>query len=70
VKSLFFSGGVSSLASQFHHLFPEFEGDNAIEMKEVPVPMIAVVGTGVSLSNFNRSCGAVTPLECRIDLYG
>jgi hypothetical protein len=53
-------------ASQFHHLFPESEGDNAIEMKEVPVPMMALAGTGVSLSNFNKSCGALAPLlECR-----
>jgi Domain of unknown function (DUF6532) len=51
VQALYFNGGPSSFVSHFSHLFPtsnclDLDG----EKPEVPIPMIALVGTAVRVT--------------------
>lgn len=48
ISTLYFSGGAASFASHFHHVFPTFDGPDG-KKTEVPIPMIALVGTAVSV---------------------
>lgn len=48
IRDLFFAGGVSSFANRFERFFPTFEGHNGLQVRMVPVPMLALVGTAVS----------------------
>ncbi|KAI9433408.1 hypothetical protein H4582DRAFT_2082328 [Lactarius indigo] len=45
IWDLFFTGGKSSFASHFEHLFPVHQGHDGILAHEVPVPMVALVAT-------------------------
>lgn len=49
IRDLYFAGGASSLAAKYAHLFPFYEGDDGRSSWEVPVPMVALVATAVSL---------------------
>jgi len=49
IRELYFTGGSASFASRFGHLFPVHFGDNGQPSREVPVPMVALVATAVSL---------------------
>jgi len=49
IWDLYFTGGSSSLAAKYDHLFPIHEGDDGRPSREVPIPMVALVATAVSL---------------------
>ena len=52
ISALYFtstSGGAATFGSQFHQLFPTFNGLDG-EKTEVPIPMVALVGTAVRVS--------------------
>jgi hypothetical protein len=48
IRDLYFSGGSTSFASRFHHIFPVFRDSEAKPRYEVPIPMVALVATAVS----------------------
>jgi hypothetical protein len=48
IRDLYFTGGASSLATKYDHLFPIHEGDDGRASQEVPIPMVALVATAVS----------------------
>lgn len=49
IRELFFTGGFSSFAQRHHSRFPTFQGSNGGMAREVPVPMVALVATAVSV---------------------
>jgi hypothetical protein len=53
ISALYFSNGATSFASQFHQLFPTFDLPDGTH-PEVPIPMIALVGTAVSAPTLNE----------------
>jgi hypothetical protein len=48
IRDLYFTGGSTSFASRFHHLFPLFKDSDDTWRLEVPVAMVALVATAVS----------------------
>jgi hypothetical protein len=48
IRDLYFTGGSASFAGRFHHLFPLFRDSDAVWKHEVPIAMVALVGTAVS----------------------
>jgi len=48
IRDLFFSGGVSSYACRFRQCFPTSQNHDGMMVHEVPVAMVALVGTAVS----------------------
>ena len=46
---MFFIGGSTSFASRFHDRFPTSQDRDGIARREVPIPMVALVATAVSL---------------------
>jgi hypothetical protein len=48
IRDLFFIGGNKSFASRFNNHFPMSQDCNGVFMREVPVPMVALVATAVS----------------------
>ena len=50
IRDLYFTGGVASFASQFASLLPTHTSLNGENLREVPIPMVALVATAV------RSC--------------
>ncbi|KAF8486413.1 hypothetical protein DFH94DRAFT_679101 [Russula ochroleuca] len=47
IQDLYFTGGTSSFAQRFDSLFPTDEDHNGVVMREVPVPMVALVATAL-----------------------
>ena len=47
IRELYFTGGSSSFAARFEHLFRRTQGHGGGITYEVPVPMVALVVTGV-----------------------
>ena len=48
LQELYFTGGDTSFAARFGHLFPVHQDCSNVLMREVPVPMVALVATAVS----------------------
>lgn len=42
--------------TKYDHLFPIHEGDDGMESQEVPIPMVALVATAVSLGLLSLFC--------------
>src|SRR6267154_469252 len=55
IRNMFFVGGSLAYAHQYNHRFPKFTGSNGVEVREVPVPMVALVATAVS-STYQHRC--------------
>ena len=49
IRSLFFGGGTNSFANCFRHIFPLNTTLDGVMTREVPIPMVALVATAVSL---------------------
>ena len=47
IHNMYFTGGVSSFATRFNHLFPRFQDSQGAMKAEVPQPMVALVATAV-----------------------
>jgi len=47
IRNMYFTGGVSSFATRFDHLFPRFRDSQGAMKPEVPQPMVALVATAV-----------------------
>ncbi|KAI9447170.1 hypothetical protein BJY52DRAFT_1193540 [Lactarius psammicola] len=47
IRDLFFTGGKTSFASRFSNLFPVYKGPEGVSIREVPVPMVALVVTAL-----------------------
>jgi hypothetical protein len=56
IQILFFTGE-NSFAKRFRYLFPTYEGPDGVVHREVPEPMLALVGTAVR-------CVPVTLIKC------
>lgn len=52
ISDLYFTGGRVSFAEQFLAQFPTHDGPNGEITREVPIPMVALVATGVRFSLF------------------
>lgn len=50
IRDLFFSGGNSSFAIRFRSDFPIHQGNDGVVSREVPIPMVALVATAVSVN--------------------
>jgi hypothetical protein len=48
MRDLYFVGGNNSFAHRFYEHFPVYHNDDGREMREVPIPMVALVATAVS----------------------
>ena len=48
IRDLVFSGGISSYACRFRQRFPTSRNRDGMMVHEVPVAMVALVGTAVS----------------------
>jgi len=48
IHSTYFTGGVSSFARRFDHLFPRHRDGQGVMKTEVPYAMVALVATAVS----------------------
>ena len=51
LRDLFFAGGSASFAQRYHTLFPTYYNGNGVMMCQVPMPMVALVATAVSVTN-------------------
>ncbi len=49
MHDLYFTGGTSSFAHHFKRQFPTHESSNGELLREVPIPMVALVATAVSV---------------------
>lgn len=49
IRELFFSGGSSSFATRYRDDFPIHQGSNGVVAREVPIAMVALVATAVSV---------------------
>jgi len=47
IRDMYFTGGVSSFATRFAHLFPRHRDSQGVITTEVPQPMVALVATAV-----------------------
>jgi hypothetical protein len=50
IRELYFAGGTKSFAHQFRKEFPTHECDDGTVAHEVPIPMVALVATAVSVT--------------------
>jgi hypothetical protein len=48
LRELYFSGGRQSFASRYDHLFIRQDGNSSAN-RELPIPMVSLIATGVSL---------------------
>lgn len=48
IHKLYFEGGARSFANQFSEIFQSSNHLDGVAVREVPVPMVALVATGVS----------------------
>jgi Domain of unknown function (DUF6532) len=49
IREQFFTGGTASFAHRFNHRFLVRKDSNGVPMREVPIPMVALVATAVSV---------------------
>jgi len=47
IRDLYFAGGTQSFCNRFVRLFPKYEDDHGVEVYEAPIPMVALVATGL-----------------------
>jgi hypothetical protein len=50
IRSVYFTGGVSSFARRFHLIFPTHCNSQGVAKREMPDAMVALVATAVSFS--------------------
>jgi len=48
IRDLYFVGGSNSFARWFHEQFPVHQGNDGMVLREVPMPMVALVATAVT----------------------
>ena len=48
IRDLYFAGGNRSFANRFRTEFPVHQGTDGMVLREVPIPMVALVATAVS----------------------
>lgn len=51
IRNLFFAGGSSSYAHRYDYRFPRYRSNDGVVVREVPVPMLALVATAVSVTH-------------------
>jgi hypothetical protein len=49
IRDLYFTGGGNAFVNRFGNRFPTFQGDDGVVVREVPIAMVALVATAVSL---------------------
>ena len=49
IRDMFFTGGTSSFANRFHSHFPIHQRKDGVVSREVPISMVALVATAVSV---------------------
>jgi len=49
---MFFTGGKMSFVNRFRDDFPSHQGNDGMEFPEVPIAMVALVATAVSIPTY------------------
>jgi hypothetical protein len=50
IRDMFFTGGTSSFVNRFGDAFPEYRRHDGVLSREVPIGIVALVATGVSVT--------------------
>ncbi|KAH9042828.1 hypothetical protein EDB84DRAFT_1559325 [Lactarius hengduanensis] len=73
IRELFFTGGRTSFAARYDHLFPVHQGRDGIPAREVPAPMVALVATAMyaTLHEWRTGVAQVTEFSANtyLDVY-
>lgn len=69
IRNLYFTGGGTSFAVQFDHLFPISPGDDEATAREVPISMVALVATALYASIIEWRTGSQQVTEFSANTY-
>ncbi|KAH9015332.1 hypothetical protein EDB85DRAFT_1898780 [Lactarius pseudohatsudake] len=69
IRDLYFTGGRTSFASCYDHLFPVHQGRDGIPAREVPAPMVALVATAMYATLHEWRTGAPQVFEFSANTY-
>ncbi|KAI9429942.1 hypothetical protein BJY52DRAFT_1200336 [Lactarius psammicola] len=69
IRDLYFSGGSTSFAARFEHLFPTYQGANGVVNREVPIPMVALVATALYATLYEWRTGEQQSMEFSANAY-
>ena len=65
LREMYFTGGVSSFARRYDHLFPRHRDSQGDVKIEVPKEMVALVATAVCCFSCHPSTSMLKHLQCR-----
>ncbi|KAH8986506.1 hypothetical protein EDB83DRAFT_2535738 [Lactarius deliciosus] len=69
IRDLYFTGGSTSFVSRFHHLFMSHRGEDGVEHREVPMPMVALVATALYATLYEWRGGEQQTTEFSANAY-
>ncbi|KAH8978804.1 hypothetical protein EDB86DRAFT_3090016 [Lactarius hatsudake] len=69
IRDLYFMGGLTSFVSRFHHLFTLHRGEDGVEHREVPMPMVALVATALYATLYEWRGGEQQTTEFSANAY-
>ncbi|KAH8979769.1 hypothetical protein EDB86DRAFT_2835705 [Lactarius hatsudake] len=69
IRDLYFTGGLTSFVSRFHHLFTSHRGEDGVEHREVPMPMVALVATALYATLYEWRGGEQQTTEFSANAY-
>jgi len=69
IRSVYFTGGVTSFARRFDHLFPRYRDSQGVMKPEVPEAMVALVATAVYSAVFDWRGGKKDSIDFTTDAY-
>ncbi|KAH8979695.1 hypothetical protein EDB83DRAFT_2327068 [Lactarius deliciosus] len=69
IRDLYFTGGSTSFVSRFHHLFTSHRGEDGVEHREVPMPMVALVATALYATLYEWRGGEQQTTEFSANAY-
>ncbi|KAF8269869.1 hypothetical protein EI94DRAFT_1699179 [Lactarius quietus] len=69
IRELYFTGGTTSFASRFGHMFPVHFGNNGSPSRGVPIPMVALVATALYTTLYKWRIGEQQAVEFSANAY-
>ncbi|KAH9016737.1 hypothetical protein EDB85DRAFT_1897982 [Lactarius pseudohatsudake] len=69
IHDLFFTGGSASFRARYDHLFPSNTGNDGQVVREVPIPMVALVATALYASLHEWRTGVLQTIEFLTTTY-